>query len=41
MLSKPIRRGSIIFGKFIGFAWVLKLVIAIELVILMGILYSQ
>ncbi|MBX9809559.1 ABC transporter permease [Candidatus Gracilibacteria bacterium] len=41
MLSKPIRRGSIIFGKFIGFATILLLVICIELVILTGILLSQ
>jgi ABC-type transport system involved in multi-copper enzyme maturation permease subunit len=41
ILSKPIRRGSIIFGKFIGFALVLMLVICIELAILIAILYSQ
>jgi Cu-processing system permease protein len=41
ILSKPIRRGSIIFGKFIGFALVLILVICIELAILIAILYSQ
>lgn len=41
ILSKPIRRGSIIFGKFTGFAVVLSLVILIELAILIAILYSQ
>jgi len=34
ILSKPIRRGSIIFGKFIGFAVVLFLVVSIEFLIL-------
>lgn len=41
MLSKPIRRGTIILGKFLGFAVVLLLVICIELVILIGILFTQ
>lgn len=41
MLSKPIRRGMIIIGKFIGFAAVLFLVVLIELTILIGIVYSQ
>ena len=41
MLSKPIRRGTIILGKFLGFAVVLLLVICIELVILIGILLTQ
>jgi ABC-type transport system involved in multi-copper enzyme maturation permease subunit len=41
ILSKPIRRGSIIFGKFTGFTVVLSLVILIELAILIAILLSQ
>ena len=41
ILSKPIRRGAIIFGKFTGFAVVLSLVILIELAILIAILLSQ
>ncbi|MBC7503626.1 ABC transporter permease [Candidatus Gracilibacteria bacterium] len=41
ILSKPIRRGMIIFGKFTGFAFVLLLVVLIELAILIAILYSQ
>lgn len=41
MLSKPIRRGTIILWKFLGFAVVLLLVICIELLILIGILYTQ
>lgn len=41
ILSKPIRRGIIILGKFTGFAFVLSLVVLIELIILIGILLSQ
>lgn len=41
MLSKPIRRGMIILGKFTGFAVVLCLVVMIELTILMAILLFQ
>lgn len=41
ILSKPIRRWMIIFGKFTGFAFVLLLVVLIELAILIAILYSQ
>lgn len=41
ILSKPIKRGSIIFGKFIWFAVVLSLVICIELSILIAIFFSQ
>lgn len=41
ILSKPIRRGSIIFGKFIGFSVVLSLVVSIELSILVWIMLSQ
>ncbi len=41
MLSKPIRRGMIILGKFVGFSVVLLLVFLIELAILIAILFSQ
>ena len=41
MLSKPIRRGMIILGKFTGFSIVLSLVVLIELAILIGILFTQ
>ncbi len=41
ILSKPIRRWMIIFGKFLGFSVVLLLVFLIELAILMAILISQ
>jgi ABC-type transport system involved in multi-copper enzyme maturation permease subunit len=41
MLSKPIRRWMIIFGKFSGFAVVLFFVFIIELLILIAILFSQ
>ena len=41
MLSKPIRRGMIILGKFTGFSIVLLLVVLIELAILIGILFTQ
>jgi ABC-type transport system involved in multi-copper enzyme maturation permease subunit len=41
MLSKPIARGSIIFGKFIGFTLVVGLIVAIETALLIGICLSQ
>ncbi|NRH20563.1 ABC transporter permease [Candidatus Gracilibacteria bacterium] len=41
ILSKPIRRGVIILGKFAGFSVVLCLVIVIELIILIGIMFMQ
>ena len=41
ILSKPIRRGMIILGKFSWFATVLSLVMLIELAILITILLSQ
>jgi ABC-type transport system involved in multi-copper enzyme maturation permease subunit len=41
MLSKPIRRGTIILGKFIGFSMAITLIVAIETLILLGILGIQ
>jgi ABC-type transport system involved in multi-copper enzyme maturation permease subunit len=38
MLSKPVRRGMIILGKFTGFSVVITLVLALEMLILLGVL---
>jgi ABC-type transport system involved in multi-copper enzyme maturation permease subunit len=38
MLSKPVRRGMIILGKFTGFSAVITLVLAVEMMILLGVL---
>ncbi len=38
MLSKPVRRGMIILGKFTGFSAVITLVLTVEMMILLGVL---
>lgn len=38
ILSKPIRRSSLIFGKFIGFSFVVLLMVALQSLLLIGIL---
>jgi ABC-type transport system involved in multi-copper enzyme maturation permease subunit len=38
MLSKPVRRGMIILGKFTGFSTVSTLVVVLEMLILLGVL---
>lgn len=38
MLSKPVRRGMIILGKFTGFSAVIVLVLLLEMMILLGVL---
>ncbi len=41
MLSKPIARSSIILGKFIGFSWVILVMVAFQTAVLIGMLQMR